>query len=137
MEFDCFQDLPGIIETFGAKPDSLVRIEYVIWRNPWMVIGPGTFIGSMLAKVGVGVMIPPHEQPYPEINEADMRRRDTFYLFSSEPFPFARYLEELIGMGISGAVVDGEFYSWFGSRSYRMLKTYVETYLKTKTETSL
>ena len=80
-------------------------------------------------------MIPPHEQPYAEIIEADMQRQDTFYLFSSEPFPFARHLDELTGMGISGAVVDGEFYSWFGSRSYRMLKTHMETKVETKVET--
>jgi hypothetical protein len=31
----------------------------------------------------------------------------------------------LAELGFNGALVDGEFYSWFGSRSYRLLNQYL------------
>ena len=79
----------------------------------------------LLQKVGLGDFLDAYEKPYPEISNEDLPREDTLYLFSSEPFPFERYVEELEGLGFNGVLVDGEFYSWFGSRSYRQLKAYL------------
>ena len=101
---------------------DISRLEYVIWRKPWMVIGPGTFIYSMLQKVGFSECLQPHLSRYVEMAEAAMDRSDTFYLFSSEPYPFAKKEKLLGSLGVAGAVVDGELYSWYGLRSYRFLE---------------
>ena len=103
---------------------DLSRLEYVIWRKPWMVIGPGTFIYSMLQKVGFSEFLQPvhpHSSRYMETAGVAMNRSDTFYLFSSEPYPFAKKEKLLGSLGVAGAVVDGELYSWYGLRSYRFL----------------
>ena len=52
---------------------------------------------------------------------------DVFYLFSSEPFPFGRHVDALTEAGFNGVLVDGEFYSWFGTRSFRLLKQFMES----------
>lgn len=123
--FEGWDRLPGLLQLIG-NPDGFKRIEYMIWRDPWMCISSQTFIGSMLGKIGLGQYLDAREKPYPELSDTDVPREDTAYLFSSEPFPFARYVEELESLGFNGALVDGEFYSWFGSRSYRQLKAYLQ-----------
>jgi hypothetical protein len=99
------------------------RIEYIIWRSPWIAIGRETFISSVLKKLGFAAYVPDHDAPYPTLDEADMNRDDTFYLFSSEPYRFLRYQEQLEADGFAGAIVDGELYSWFGIRSLRGLQS--------------
>ena len=118
-------DIPGVLEWLDGMYEDYREIEYIIWRDPWMAIGPNTFIASMMRQVGLGAYLPSHAASYPTLGDEQMHRPDIFYLFSSEPYPFARHLERLRQMGIGGALVDGESYSWFGSRSLRFLtKTY-------------
>jgi len=119
--WDQIPDALGYLRGAGGRR-GFSRLEYVIWRKPWMVIGPGTFISSMLRRVGFGEFLPRQESRYQEVPEAAMRREDTFYLFSSEPFPFAEKDGLLSGLGVAGAIVDGESYSWYGLRSYRFLE---------------
>ncbi len=124
--FGGWADLPGVQALIGEPREGYDRIEYMIWKQPWMAVGRETFIGSMLARVGLGPYLAKHDSKYPEIGEGELPRDDTFYLFSSEPYPFGRHVDELRQLGFTGALVDGEFYAWFGSRSYRMLKNYLE-----------
>ncbi len=122
--FTSSAELPGFIRSIGDV-SSFERLEYMIWRDPWMAISTQTFIGSMLRKVGLGDFLQTRDTPYPTLGEGELPRDNTLYLFSSEPFPFERYVEELESLGFNGALVDGEFYSWFGSRSYRQLHAFL------------
>ena len=80
----------------------------------------------MLRKIGLSQYINHHTAAYLELT-GDLPEEGTFYLFSTEPYPFARYTDELAASGFNGALVDGEFFSWFGIRSYQMLQRYLET----------
>lgn len=126
LPFPGWHRIPGEQAYLSDKTGAISRLEYVIWRNPWMVIGPDTFIYSMLRKVGLGAYLPAHESRYLELSEAAMNRSDTFYLYSSEPYPFARNERLLGSSGVAGAIVDGELYSWYGLRSYRFLEALSE-----------
>ena len=126
LEFSGQNSLPAILDRVGSQSADFQHIEYMIWRDPWMAVSGQTFIGSMLRKVGLGGYLPAHDKPYPELPESSVPDPDTYYLFSSEPYPFGRHLDALSGAGFRGALVDGEFYSWFGSRSFRLLKQYME-----------
>lgn len=117
-----WKNIPGLIDKVGDPVLEGARVEYMIWQDPWMAISRNTFIGSMLSKVGLGGQLPEHARPYPTLEDESLPRADTFYLFSSEPFPFERYVDDLTQRGFNGAIVDGEYYSWFGTRSYRRLK---------------
>lgn len=113
--------LPGMIE-WWRPPGTQATVEYLIWRNPWMAIGDGTFIHSMLSRMGVRLI--PHAEKYPEIDLAQLDPSETALLFSSEPFPFQRYRDELLELGYACGLVDGESYSWYGTRSLRFLETH-------------
>ena len=123
-----WQDLPGVIEWLRLPPDpSIGPYAYLIWRDPWMVIGPETFIASMLAAVG----LPPAQlfprdagednQKYPVIDPGVLPD-NTVILASSEPYPFHRKREALLALGRPVAIVDGESFSWFGLRSLSFLE---------------
>ncbi|WP_051302721.1 helical backbone metal receptor [Sedimenticola selenatireducens] len=116
------RSLPGIIE-WWRPPTIQTRVEYLIWRDPWMAIGEGTFIHSMLGRMGVGELLTPHAEKYPEIELAALNPQQTVLLFSSEPFPFQRYRDELLELGYACGLIDGESYSWYGTRSLRFLET--------------
>lgn len=117
--------LPGVESLIGDSFVEFDRLEYMIWRNPWMCVGPNTFIGSVLRKMGLSQYMKCRTSAYPELT-GNLPEDGTFYLFSTEPYPFARYIEELEANGFNGALVNGEFFSWFGIRSYRMLQHYLQ-----------
>lgn len=115
------------------RPEKLV---YVIWRDPWMKITKETWIGSVLDLLGAGDFVESTAESfspetdsksgprkYPEFKLDDFDLEKTFFLFSSEPFPFHKKLDELKSLGVRGAVVDGEVYSWFGLRSLMFLES--------------
>lgn len=126
-----WQQVPGQLQQLmrvkttseNSTQQSFSRIEYIIWRAPWMAVGTDTFIRSMLTKLGFADYLPNHSSSYPTLTDAEMTRSDTFYLFSSEPYRFLRYQEQLEDAGYVGAIVDGELYSWFGIRSLRGLQS--------------
>ena len=124
--FPGWEVLPGIESLIGKSSVEFDSLEYMIWRDPWMSVGPNTFIGSVLRKIGLSQYMNHHTAAYPELT-GDLPEEGTFYLFSTEPYPFARYADELAASGFNGALVDGEFFSWFGIRSYQMLQRYLET----------
>lgn len=116
--------IPGEMARIG-QPECCTRVEYLIWRDPWMTVGRHTFIGAMLERVGLGAYLDLSEENYPQL-PTEPPRDDTCYLLSSEPYPFERHLEALGAAGFNGVLVDGEFYSWFGVRSYRALNNYLQ-----------
>jgi hypothetical protein len=124
-----WRDLPGVIEWL-RPPDSpaVGPVAYLIWREPWMAIGPGTFIASMLEAVGVSptLLLPPVDGTpglkYPTL-QPDSLPRDAVLLASSEPYPFHRKPDALLALDRPVALVDGESFSWFGVRSLRFLES--------------
>ncbi len=98
-------------------------VAYLIWRNPWMAAGPGTFIHDMLRRCGHTNAFADRTERYPEVNPAELAAADPDLIFlSSEPYPFAeKHISELnlILPGAPVRLVDGEMYSWYGSRLLR------------------
>ena len=88
-----------------------------------MVATQNTFIGHVASKVGLPLT--PLQSPlsYPELNIEKMNPNSTLLLFSSEPFPFHKKIDELKGLGIPAAVVNGQKFSWFGISALEFLET--------------
>jgi ABC-type Fe3+-hydroxamate transport system substrate-binding protein len=114
--------IPGQLDRLGTVPAGVERLVYVIWKNPWMTVSKETFIGSVLAQLGAGSWLPEFGKKYPSFEMEDFDPQKTFFLFSSEPFPFHKKIDELRQMGLQGSIVDGEAYSWFGIRSLKFLE---------------
>ncbi len=116
-------NLPGLSRWIN-KPEDLSQIKqlvYLIWKDPWMTVGPNTFIGSIFAHLGWGFQSP-GLQKYPEIKIENLNPQETLLLFSSEPYPFEKKQSDLKKLPYFSALVDGELYSWFGLRSLRKIQ---------------
>ncbi len=102
-----------IREAWDVPRPVLHRAAYAIWREPWMVAGGDTYIHDVLRWWGVANAFA--EQPrYPEVTHwagADI------VLLSSEPYPFREaHAEALRAAGQTAIHVNGEAFSWYGSR---------------------
>ncbi|MDT0650697.1 ABC transporter substrate-binding protein [Autumnicola edwardsiae] len=91
------------------------RVAYFIWKDPLMVAGKETFINELLKlnrfeNVFTG--------RYPETNLEELQNLNLdLILLSSEPFPFkAKHKEIFENIDAEVILVDGEFFSWYGSR---------------------
>lgn len=119
--------IPGEIERLLPSSQPFSGIAYVIWKNPWMTVGRQTFIGDVLAKLGAEVAVGASglqsaSEKYPQHASLAEFPSGTYFLFSSEPFPFHKKMDELRALGLHGSIVDGECYSWFGLRSLIFLE---------------
>ena len=115
--------LPGVISYLDKKSNQdITKIEYMIWKDPWMCIGPNTFIWSVLVKLGLEKYLNHRPNKYPILGDKISSDSSCYYLFSSEPFPFEKHTETLNKIGLKGAIVDGECFSWYGTRSLKKKK---------------
>ena len=108
-----------IKEAFRQVKQQIGSALYLIWMNPWMGAGSGTFINSMLAQIGLKNVL--QDMPrYPELQMEQIIELDPEYiLLSSEPFPFKeKHIETLREILPKAKImlVDGRYFSWYGSR---------------------
>jgi ABC-type Fe3+-hydroxamate transport system substrate-binding protein len=93
------------------------RVLYLIW-HPWRAVGTGTFIHNMLSRLGFDNVV--EQGRYPELTEEEIQQLNPdVVLLSSEPFPFRQVHETQIKSLLPHAKVlqvDGEIFSWYGSR---------------------
>lgn len=95
------------------------RAAYFIWRKPYMVAASGTFIDDMLRRAGFRNAFAGLGR-YPEVTAEQLAEAAPAHIFlSSEPYPFGeKHVAEFqeICPAAKIQVVDGELFSWYGSR---------------------
>src|SRR5690242_2078703 len=94
------------------------KAAYFIWKDPWMVAGGNTFINDMMKQAGFENVFASQDR-YPEINLKEIPLNTEFVLLSSEPYPFKeKHKAEFaaINSQLNVELVDGEMFSWYGSR---------------------
>lgn len=110
------------IEFKNLEKHELLPASYLIWKEPYMTVGSDTFIHDMMNRAGFENVFSRFTR-YPEVSVDDIRNSGAkVLLLSSEPFPFKQkhideLQEQLPGMIIR--LVDGEMFSWYGSRLTR------------------
>ncbi len=107
-----------LTEFTKVKKSYALKVIYLIWNNPFMTIGNDTFIHDIITRCG-WTNVFEHTHRYPVVSDEDIRRTGADIIFlSSEPFPFtqkhAAEISEKFQM--PAIVVDGEYFSWYGSR---------------------
>ena len=110
------------LKTFNLKHpiyQSSLETAYLIWRNPWMAAGNKTFIHEMMQYCGLKNCLSDTNR-YPEVSWQQVKDKQCkLILLSSEPFPFkekhATEIREILP-GVKILFVDGEMFSWYGSR---------------------
>ena len=98
------------LKAFGTEK----RVLYFIWEEPMMLAGKNTFIDAMLEQCGLKNLAA--GERYPEATE---KENPDFVFLSSEPFPFSEKHKANFESKYPNAkvvLVDGEFFSWYGSR---------------------
>ena len=100
------------------------KASYLIWKEPLMTVGGDTFIHAMMKEIGIQNVFG-DQRRYPSVTMEDIaERKPDLIMLSSEPFPFSsKHVEEFTKSlsGIKTILVDGEHFSWYGSR---MIKAY-------------
>ena len=95
------------------------RAAYFIWQNPFMVAGSNTFIDALLRGANFENVFAA-EPRYPAVTIPEIQAKNPeLILLSSEPYPFKEKHIALFQEMCPNAkieVVDGELFSWYGSR---------------------
>ncbi len=134
---DAYQMISDIGELVNKKNESLLMISnikksfsllkkhnksvlYLIWKSPYMAAGKSTFIGDLLNEIGLINSLENSDLRYPELLIEDIKQLNPdVILLSSEPFPFKEiHISELKKHlpNTTIQLVDGELFSWYGSR---------------------
>lgn len=104
------------------------KVVYLIWRKPYMAAGKNTFIDDVLLINGMTNVIT--EERYPSVILAELKTLNCeLILLSSEPYPFGEKHIEEIREAIPNAkilLVDGEMFSWYGSRLVKAVQYFFE-----------
>jgi ABC-type Fe3+-hydroxamate transport system substrate-binding protein len=107
---------------FQSGPTNRFRTAYFIWKEPFMVAGGNTFINDMMQRCGFDNIFSDRLR-YPAVTIQDINSSNCeLLLLSSEPYPFKeKHMEELQALipNTSILLVDGEMFSWYGSRILR------------------
>ena len=94
------------------------RVLYFIWQEPFIVAGKCTFIDHMLRFLGYSNTC--IQMRYPEMDDFVLEKLNPDFVFlSSEPFPFReKHIQrfEVLFPDATVQLVDGEMFSWYGSR---------------------
>lgn len=94
------------------------KVLYLIWKDPYMSIGKDTFIYDLLKRIGFSHIDIGNR--YPELTEERIQKLNPDYIFlSSEPYPFKeKHIKDLKSLcpKVEILLVDGEMFSWYGSR---------------------
>ena len=109
---------------------------YLIWNNPYMTVGRDTFIHDMLAKCWFKNVFS-IKRRYPVITIDDIVKANPAVIFlSSEPYPFKqKHITELKQFLPNSKImlVDGEMFSWYGSRLIKSGMYFKSLYAAIKT----
>lgn len=107
-----------------VKSQRECNVAYFIWKDPWMAVGSNTFIDYMLGLNKFNNYFQ-NQSRYPEISFEKQYLNVDYVLLSSEPYPFKEEHVSKIQPQFPNAkivIVDGEMFSWYGSRLLKSFK---------------
>ena len=113
-------DEPGWLTSAAAewgRPATLpaARVVVPIWRDPWMVVGPRTFSGDMVRRLGLTRVPAGDGDRYPKVDLAELiGLGPDLVVLPDEPYPFAEDDGPEAFGGIPTALVSGRDLTWYG-----------------------
>ena len=106
-------------------PQAPAPTAYLIWKKPYMAAGGDTFIHHMMQYCGFKNIFKEFPR-YPVVTLNQIKDAGCkLLLLSSEPYPFSeKHLSEFLSTlpGVRIMLVDGEMFSWYGSRMVHAAK---------------
>ena len=103
------------------------KVLYLIWKNPYMAVGKNTFIDELLQINNFENIIIKKNSRYPEVS-IELIKTAELVLLSTEPYPFKKVDANVLAEELNSEVklVDGEFFSWYGSRLIKAFEYFKE-----------
>ena len=155
------EDVPGMLRDLGALVDRWAEAERfageieeelgrpapepaipaltLIWRKPWMALGPGTYSDDLLTLTGFTNVLADTPDPYPQVHSEQFRHPGSatahiappgVVLLPTEPYEFGEKdlaaVRELVGDWPALEIVDGQLLTWHGVRTATALRTFRE-----------
>ncbi|WP_019152973.1 ABC transporter substrate-binding protein [Robertmurraya massiliosenegalensis] len=107
------------------------RAAYVIWRNPYMVVGSNTYINSVMEAMGFENPFSTSKNRYPSVTKEELQESQLDYIFlATEPFHFKekhkKEFQEFIP-NVPPMIVDGEMF-WYGAKM-KVAAEYFRTFI--------
>jgi len=109
----------------GGRPPRF-RYVYLIWKEPWMTVGPRTYVADLLRRVGGALSL---EEPpgagapdYPVRSEDEIvSSRPDVLILPDEPYRFgekdATFWRERLPASCQVVLVSGDDFCWHGVRT--------------------
>lgn len=94
------------------EPTTRRRAVVPIWRKPWMAVGRDTFIGSVLARLGVDNVLADSPERYPRFTPDELPPHDLVVL-PDEPYQFTADDGPQF-FAAPSVLVSGRWVSWYG-----------------------
>lgn len=116
------------LQTLALQNNINQKVAYLIWRKPYMFAGTGTFIHDILTVNGLHNVVKEGRYPEMELKDLEVLAPDLVFL-SSEPYPFKEQHIAEIQDALPNArviLVDGEMFSWYGSRLVKAVQYFFE-----------
>lgn len=120
-------DIDAALADVAASPlEQRVVALTLIWRRPWMGLGPDTYADDLLWRCGFANALAGYDDRYPKL-DAGLLFGAEVVLLPSEPYAFGEgdlaAVSEFTG-GTPPRLVDGELLTWHGPRTARGLRTF-------------
>jgi len=103
-------------QVWSAPPQHFgLRVAAVVWRDPWMVVGPETFASDVLMRLGCVNAFASGLQRYPtvDVTELDSLGLDVM-LLPDEPYVFSPTDGPEAFVRTPTALIDGRMLTWYG-----------------------
>ena len=100
------------VEWRKPAPRPRLRVAVPIWRDPWMVVGPRTFTGDLLACLGMDNVFGAGEARYPRVEPSSVRA--DLVLLPDEPYVFTPGDGPEAFPGLRTVLVPGRQLTWYG-----------------------
>ena len=109
-----------------AAPAQRVVALTLIWRKPWMGVGPDTYADALLWHCGFANALSGYDGRYPRLDEGLLFGADVV-LLPSEPYAFGPKdlpAVDRLAPGTPTRLVDGELLTWHGPRTADGLRAF-------------
>ena len=109
-----------ISESLSNQGEKLsLSAAYLIWQQPFMTVGKGTFIDEIMQLCGLQNIFAEQER-YPETTLEELKKlQPDVLMLSTEPYPFKNEHVEILQSEFPDTkviLVDAMYFSWYGSR---------------------
>jgi len=92
-----------------------LRVAIPIWRDPWMVVGSGTFTGDVAARLGLDNIYADHSERYPHVDLDNVaERKPDLIILPDEPYPFSLEDGPEMFPRHRVALIEGRSLTWYG-----------------------